>query len=141
MSSIYQYRTVKTARVMPPNVTAEVKVEGTPAERWAKYLATAKADNEQFKKKRNRDAPGGEKQKRRGPQKGETNVSKVLAFMQGKGEVSVREIKAGLKGLTRKQVSDALKGLKERGDVEMTRYERTQKDNEAFWAVIETENA
>lgn len=137
MTSIYSYRTVQTKPVLPPKVKTEAKIEGTPAARWAKYQAMAMAENDKVKGRNYTSKVEQGQMKRRGPCRGVTNSSRVLDFMQGKGEVTAREIQEELSDLTRKQVSSALKNLRKREAVDLTRYERTQQDNVAFWKVVE----
>lgn len=137
MTSIYNYRTVQTVMVMPPKREVEIKVEGTPAERWAKYQQMAKAESRMLKNRRGTASTGGVQKKRRGPKNGVTNISRVLDYMRGRGEITASQIQEGLGDITRKQVSSSLKGLRMRGVIELTRYERGQRRNDAFWVVLE----
>ena len=143
--SIYNYRTVMRGPVMPPKKAEDTVAEGTPSERWAKFQATIAAERKRAKADKRQDAVLSDEHKAevrrvRGAARADTNSSRVLDAIRGKGEVDTDFIIAAVPSLTRLQVRHALQNLKKRGLAEPSRIERSNKGCVGYWIATDGES-
>jgi len=149
MGSIYNYRTVMRGAVMPPKREAKVVIEGTPAERWAKFQETVAGERLKAKEKGKQDrilTDTGEPSgvclgHGRGRGRGATQTNQVWWAIRGKGEITRAEIQELVPNLTLGQITDGLRNLKKRGDAVLVRTIRSQSGSVAYWKVTEQGNA